>query len=45
MTNLELMYYGLIMGLSCYLGAMGMKVLIDLIVKAIDWLKNKFRNK
>ena len=41
MYFLELLYYGAVLGIGCYLGAMGMKAMIDLIVGVIDGINKK----
>ena len=41
MDFFELMYCGAVLGMGCYLGAMGMKAAIDLLVAIIEWVNKK----
>ena len=41
MDFFELMYYGAVLGMGCYLGAMGMKAAINLLEAIISWINKK----
>ena len=41
MDFFELMYCGAVLGMGCYLGVMGMKAAIDLLVGIIEWVNKK----
>ena len=41
MDFFELMYFGAVLGMGCYLGTMGMKATFDMLVWLLEWINKK----